>query len=201
MLLQEAIVEGHSIITGPSVLASTSVGVHSFIGRHCLFINSFIGQFVKCQVGILADQTGVASHAAVDGGTHAELYPLTANGSIPALVYLHQRTWVGHHASLTAGARIGKGTVIAAYTHIDSSIEANKMVAGSPARPMPLDFKIRGQNSERRREHPRRQADRRAAAGAPGRVRRVPGIACRRRVPTCELGGHRLAHDDGTGPP
>ncbi|MFQ5635671.1 MAG: phosphopantetheine-binding protein, partial [Gammaproteobacteria bacterium] len=150
-IFDDVVIHERTVIEGPGVLRQTVVDPHSFLSRIYFIENSFIGQFVKCQAGVCADGAIVAAHAAIDGGTHPELYPLTSDGSVPALVDLGTGTWIGHHASLTAGARIGAGSVVAAFTHVDGSVGANRMVAGSPARAIPLDFRIRALTPEQAR--------------------------------------------------
>jgi len=147
-----AVIQENTVIEGPGVLTRTLVDANSFLSRLYFIQNSFIGQYVKCQVGVIADGTMIAAHAAVDGGTHPELYPLTRDGSIPTSVILERGTWIGHHVSLTAGARIGAGSVVAAFTHVDGPFGTNVMIAGSPARSFPLDFHIRSLSPDEARQ-------------------------------------------------
>ncbi|MGV8080239.1 MAG: acyltransferase [Syntrophales bacterium] len=60
--------------------------------------------------------------------------PMTSRDHMLAPVTIEDDVWIGAHAVILKGVRIGRGTVVAAGAVVSSSVEPYSVVAGMPAR-------------------------------------------------------------------
>ena len=154
--LRDSHIEGHAAIVGPIELDASGLGHHTYVGTYASIRRSFVGPFGKAQVGIDLDGVLVASHAALDGGTHADFMPLAA-GVAAEGVRVGPQSWIGQHASLAAGAVLGRGVVVAMGTTLARAVSDHHFVAGEPARDFPIDWHIRHLDASAARDAGRAQ--------------------------------------------
>jgi hypothetical protein len=62
------------------------------------------------------------------------LYDRTARSPTPTPVHIGNNVWLGDHATVLKGVRIGDNSVVAARAVVTRDVPANVVVAGNPAR-------------------------------------------------------------------
>jgi|GEM_PF-4178735 len=155
VVLRDAVLEGHAVVVGPTSVVGSGLGHHASVGPFAAVTASFVGPFVKAQLGVSIDGAMVASHVALDGGTHADFLPLGPHAGEG--VRVGRQTWIGQHASLVAGAVTGRGVVVAPGTALGRAVPSHRLVAGSPARDLPIDVHVRHLGPEEARRAGREQ--------------------------------------------
>jgi acetyltransferase-like isoleucine patch superfamily enzyme len=148
ILVADSTIGTHGVLVGPTVIQDSRLDSHAFVGHGAHIAGCFFASHTKAQMGVRARLSLFGAFAGLDGGTHPEQYPLTVNGEVPAGIEVGAHGWIGHHASLLAGARTGEGVVVGAGVVLTKELGDHLMLVGSPPRPLPIDFHIRASSPE-----------------------------------------------------
>ena len=109
----------------------TDYGRNIRVGKR-VFINS--GCCFQDQGGIELGDGCLIGHQVVIATLNHDLDPNKRGSMIPAKVTLGKNVWVGAHATILPGVKIGDNAVIAAGAVVNRDVPANSVVAGVPAR-------------------------------------------------------------------
>ena len=109
----------------------TDFGKNIKIGKN-VFINS--GCCFQDQGGIELGDGCLIGHQAVIATLNHDLDPNKRGSMIPVKVTLGKNVWVGAHATILPGVKIGDNAVIAAGAVVTKDVPANTVVAGVPAK-------------------------------------------------------------------
>ncbi|WP_404362971.1 phosphopantetheine-binding protein [Corallococcus coralloides] len=145
-------VRGHSVLTGPLLLEATQVDPQAVIGPRVVVEQSYVAPFVKIQRTVRVRASSIGAHAALEGGNHVERYPQSRSQRRGFGVEVERQCWLGQHVSLSGGARLGEGVVVAAHCAVSSDVGEHVLVAGNPARALPVDLHLRELSAEQARE-------------------------------------------------
>jgi len=88
-----------------------------------------IGEFtyINCQYGVeIQDNVQVGSHCAI--------YSNSTIDSKNGLVVLEKNCKVGTHSTVMPNVRVGKNSIVAAYSFVNRNIPKNEMWSGIPAK-------------------------------------------------------------------
>ncbi|MDR2800575.1 MAG: acyltransferase [Desulfovibrio sp.] len=142
--------------------ANISMGRGCGLNRHCSLYasrgkismgdNVFLGDFSSINANDahvrIGSQVAIGPMCLIQGANHAfdrlDL-PITGQGHVPAEVVIEDNVWIGAHAVILPGTRIGAGAVIAAGAVVSRDVPPDTVAAGVPARPM----RARGRRRER----------------------------------------------------
>ena len=109
----------------------TDCGKNIRVGKN-VFINA--GCCFQDQGGIeIGDGCLIGQQVVIATLNHA-FEPERRNDMTPARVTLGKRVWVGAHATILPGVRIGDNAVVAAGAVVTKDVPANTVVAGVPAK-------------------------------------------------------------------
>jgi galactoside O-acetyltransferase len=106
-----------------------------------------IGDDVKLNTGVMlnADCGGrikvgnrvlIGPYVVIRAANHATDrvdIPIAAQGHVPGEIVIEDDVWIGAHAVILPGARIGRGAVVAAASVVTRDVAAFAVVAGAPA--------------------------------------------------------------------
>ena len=109
----------------------TDYGRNIRVGKR-VFINS--GCCFQDQGGIELGDGCLIGHQVVIATLNHDLDPNKRGSMIPAKVTLGKNVWVGAHATILPGVKIGDNAVIAAGAVVNRDVPENTVVAGVPAR-------------------------------------------------------------------
>jgi acetyltransferase-like isoleucine patch superfamily enzyme len=98
-----------------------------------VFINAFCHIWANHGVSIGAN-TLIASHVAITSATHPTDSEQPSQRVIGAPVEIGENVWIGTHATILPGVRIGDGAIVAAGAVVREDVPASSIVAGVPAR-------------------------------------------------------------------
>lgn len=84
----------------------------------------------------IGDDTLIASHVAITSLTHDTAAALFAQSLISKPVIIGCNVWIGTHASILPGVKIGNGAIIGAGAVVTKDVSENMIVVGVPARAM-----------------------------------------------------------------
>jgi acetyltransferase-like isoleucine patch superfamily enzyme len=84
----------------------------------------------------IGDDTLIASHVAITSLTHDTAADLFAQSLISKPVIIGCNVWIGTHASILPGVKIGNGAIIGAGAVVTKDVSENMIVVGVPARAM-----------------------------------------------------------------
>jgi acetyltransferase-like isoleucine patch superfamily enzyme/acyl carrier protein len=143
VVLDGSFVNSHCTVWGPVVLLRTILASNVVVGPFLVVIGSTIGAFSKAQRYVRIDRSLVAAGTLIEGGNHPEMLPL-GKPHRRVGVTIGPGAWIGQQGTLTAGAVVGAGTVVAPRTSITRAFGEHVFVSGEPARAAPIDFAIRG---------------------------------------------------------
>ncbi len=143
VLIKATFMGNHTIVEGPAVVIACRVRHHISLGPLVVVERSSFEPFTKVVRFVHIDKSLIASHCAIEGGTHPEQVPLGAHRRMLGC-RIGPDAWVGQHVSITGGGAIGRGSVVATHTAIMRKHSEFVLVAGSPPREYPIDFNIRG---------------------------------------------------------
>ena len=112
-----------SFIYSPEQL---TVGDHVYVG-FC----TYLGNGPIC----LEDEVLIGNHVSITAANHLpQEGSYRFGGSKPEAIHIGKGTWIGAHACITAGVRIGRGCLIAAGSVVTRDVPDECTVAGVPAR-------------------------------------------------------------------
>jgi acetyltransferase-like isoleucine patch superfamily enzyme len=104
---------------------------HLSVGNGVSF-NAFV--HIWAQGGVaLGDGTLVGSHVTITSLTHATDAPSFAESLVSKPVDIGRNVWIGAHAVILPGIRIGDGAIIGAGAVVNRDVAAGDVVAGVPA--------------------------------------------------------------------
>ena len=109
----------------------TDFGKNIRLGNN-VFINS--GCCFQDQGGIFIGDGCLIGHQVVIATLNHDLDPDRRGGMYPAPVVLGSNVWVGAHATILAGVKVGDNAVIAAGAVVTKDVPANAVVGGVPAK-------------------------------------------------------------------
>ena len=96
-------------------------------------INPFVHMWGHGGISI-GDNCLIASHCAISSLTHNTESKLFNAENIGKPVHIGNNVWIGSHAVILPGVRIGDNVVIGAGSVVNKDIPANSVYAGVPAR-------------------------------------------------------------------
>jgi maltose O-acetyltransferase len=82
----------------------------------------------------IGDRVMIGSHVAITSLTHDPAAPVMRHATIAKPVVIEDDVWIGTHAVILPGVRIGRGAVVAASAVVTRDVPADTIVAGVPAR-------------------------------------------------------------------
>ena len=82
----------------------------------------------------IGNRVMIGSHVAITSLTHDPSAPVIRHTSIAKPVMIEDDVWIGTHAVVLSGVRIGRGAVVAAGAVVTRDVPAGVIVAGVPAR-------------------------------------------------------------------
>jgi len=82
----------------------------------------------------IGDNTLIASHVAITSLTHDTAANLFAESLIAKPVVIGRNVWIGSHAVILPGVRVGDGAVIGAGAVVNKDVSADSIVVGVPAK-------------------------------------------------------------------
>lgn len=111
------------------------VGDHVFVGHFSVMDATYgltIGE--GCQIGFFTGIFTHSSHAAIR--LYGRAYVATADKQayFTAPVAIGAYTFIGAHATLLPGTRIGKGAIVSAYSLVSGEFPDFAIIAGNPAK-------------------------------------------------------------------
>ena len=106
-----------------------------------------VGERVSVNVGAVLDAAGgelivgpdcmIGPYAVLRASNHAFArrdVPMRAQGHEPGRIELEADVWVGAHAVILAGVRVGKGAIVAAGAVVTKDVPPGAIVGGVPAK-------------------------------------------------------------------
>jgi maltose O-acetyltransferase len=104
---------------------------HLRVGNN-VSINAFV--HIWAQGGVtIGDSTLIASHVAITSLTHATDSEKYSDSLVSRPVEIGRNVWIGAHAVVLPGIRIGDGAIIGAGAVVNRDIAPGDIVAGVPA--------------------------------------------------------------------
>lgn len=98
-------------------------------------INAFV--HIWGQGGVtIGDSTLIASHVAITSLTHATDAASFSGSLVSKPVEIGRNVWIGAHAVILPGIRIGNGAIIGAGAVVTRDVAAGSVVTGVPAAPV-----------------------------------------------------------------
>ncbi len=82
----------------------------------------------------IGDDTLIASHVAITSLTHDTTATLFAKSLISKPVIIGRNVWIGSHATILPGIRVGDGAIIGAGAVVTNDVPENTIVVGVPAK-------------------------------------------------------------------
>ena len=95
-------------------------------------INAFVHIWAQGGVSI-GDSTLVASHVAITSLTHAADAAAYSTSLVSNPVEIGRNVWIGTHAVILPGIKIGDGAIVAAGAVVTRDVAPGDVVAGVPA--------------------------------------------------------------------
>ena len=109
----------------------TDCGKNIKLGKR-VFINS--GCCFQDQGGIEIGDDVLIGQQVVIATLNHDLHPDRRASMLPKSVKIGNKVWIGAHATILAGVRIGDGAVVAAGAVVTKDVPPNTVVAGIPAK-------------------------------------------------------------------
>jgi maltose O-acetyltransferase len=104
---------------------------HLHVGAR-VSINAFV--HIWAQGGVtIGESTLIASHVAITSLTHGKDTDRFADSLVGKPIEIGRNVWIGSHAIILPGVRIGDGAIIGAGAVVTRDVEAGDVVAGVPA--------------------------------------------------------------------
>lgn len=125
VLMDKAIIEGQTLIN--NVMGDVIVGRHSLIGYGSVVIGP-----VVVDDDVLLAQNVVLS--ALNHNYEDISRPIREQGVNTAPIHVDKGAWIGAHAVVLPGVRIGRNSVVAAGAIVTEDVPDFSIVVGSPAR-------------------------------------------------------------------
>lgn len=147
VLIDNSAVGSHASLVGPLALYRCVLGASVVAGPSLVFLGGGMGAFSKAQRHVRIESSLIAAGVLIEGGSHPDVLPMGRERRRLG-VTIGPRAWVGQQASITAGAVIGTGVVVAPRTSVTRAFPEHAFVSGEPARAAPVDFAIRGLSPE-----------------------------------------------------
>lgn len=128
------------------------VGDHVFIGHFSVLDATFglsIGE--GCQIGFFTGVFTHSSHAAIRlyGRSYVEVPDKQAYYTAPVVIGAY--SFIGAHATLLPGTRLGKGSLVSAYSLVQGEFPDYAILAGQPAK---IVGDTRRKDAQLLRQHP-----------------------------------------------
>jgi carbonic anhydrase/acetyltransferase-like protein (isoleucine patch superfamily)/acyl carrier protein len=143
LLIKATYIGNHTVVEGPAVIVACRIRHHISLGPLVVVEHSGFEPFTKVVRFVHIAKSLIASHCAIEGGTHPEQVPLGANRRRLGCT-IGPNAWVGQHVSITGGGVVGRGSVVATHSSITRKHSDFVLVSGTPPREYPIDFNIRG---------------------------------------------------------
>lgn len=111
------------------------VGDHVFIG-HFSVLDATYGLTIGegCQIGFFTGIFSHSSHAAIRLYGRAYVEPGEKKAYFTAPVVIGEYSFVGAHATLLPGTRLGRGSIVSAYSLVSGEHPDFAILAGQPAK-------------------------------------------------------------------
>jgi acetyltransferase-like isoleucine patch superfamily enzyme/acyl carrier protein len=156
IVIERSSIGRNSVMQGPLACIQSRIASHVIVGPNVVLYDTGIAELAKVCRFVRVEKSLVGSNSCIEGGTHPEKIPL---GPLRRTlgVTIDRDCWIGQQVSITAGAALGKGVVVAAHTSITRPVPDFVLVAGNPPRRFPIDFAIRGLSSDEARTEGRLQ--------------------------------------------
>jgi acetyltransferase-like isoleucine patch superfamily enzyme len=142
-------VSNSTVVMAPERLA---VGDHVFIG-HFSVLDATYGLTVGegCQIGFFTGVFTHSSHAAIRlyGREYVNVAEKAAYFTAPVVIGAY--SFIGAHATLLPGTRLGKGCLVSAYARVQGEFPDFAILAGQPAK---VVGDTRVKDAELLRQHP-----------------------------------------------
>ena len=122
----------HTVVFEPEKL---DLHDHVFVG-HFAILDASHGLTIEegCQIGFFTGVFTHSSHAAIRLYGRQYVHTPTKKAYFTEGVHIGAYTFVGAHATLLPGARLGKGCLVSAYSLVSGSFPDFAIVAGQPAK-------------------------------------------------------------------
>jgi maltose O-acetyltransferase len=104
---------------------------HLSVGKD-VSINAFV--HIWAQGGVtIGDSTLIGSHVAITSLSHAKGSARFADSLVSKPIVIGANVWIGTHAAVLPGVRIGDGAIIGAGAVVNRDVAPGDVVAGVPA--------------------------------------------------------------------
>ena len=84
----------------------------------------------------------IGAHSAITSLTHNTQAPIYGQSLVSKPVHIDDNVWIGTHAVILPGIRIGQNAIIGAGAVVTKDVAANDIVVGVPARSIETERKI-----------------------------------------------------------
>lgn len=140
------------------------VGDHVFVGHFSVLDATYGLQIDEgCQIGFFTGIFTHSSHAAIRLYGRAYVDTADKQAYFTAPVHIGAYTFIGAHATVLPGTRLGKGCLVSAYSLVSGEFADFAIVAGNPAR---VVGDTRRMDAKLLREHPQLREHYAAWAGS-----------------------------------
>ena len=107
------------------------IGDNSFVGHECLLIAAHGSRI------LIGNNVDLGPRCTVVTGTHAIGGPEHRAGPGETRdIWIEDGVWVGASATILAGVRVGRGSILAAGAVVTKDVEPDVLCGGNPARVM-----------------------------------------------------------------
>lgn len=153
-------------LEGPAMLRRSWFSTHCQVGPIVWIDGSWASEYVKVQRFVEVEGTALGAFMSAMGrGYRGDQYPLPGTLRGASGISIGRKSWIGQHASLLPGARLGEGVAVASGTVLFDAVGDHVLVTGTPGRALVIDFHLRGLSAEEAYRSGREQGP--SAAGLP----------------------------------
>jgi acetyltransferase-like isoleucine patch superfamily enzyme len=147
--IDTAAARGGKISIGDRTYVHTGAMILSYGGEIAIGANCSVNPYsiLYGHGGLtIGNDVRIAAHVVIVPGNHvfeAADVPIREQGTTGQGIVIEDDVWIGAHATVLDGVRVGKGAVIGAGSVVTRSIEPYHVVAGNPAKTL----RIRGEQA------------------------------------------------------
>lgn len=123
---------GDNCLFGPFVVISTEKNASILIGND-VSLNQGTHVIASAKISI-GDGSRIGEYVCIRDSNHAPLHKSSPGSMISSEVFIGNNVWIGAHAVILKGVRIGSNSVVAAGAVVTKDVAEFATVAGVPAK-------------------------------------------------------------------